>query len=131
MNVKIKARIAILTQYMTLLGFKNVSIKARLEGHTGGPVGYTGKDDLQLDRLDELRGTLKASLCSVLVITLKGYHTGLDQYLTVSRSVTLDYALERPEEFLSHTLRDAEDSIHAALYARAKAKAVIPASELL
>lgn len=132
MKVKIKARLAILTEYMNLLGFEAVSIKARVTDYNGNPRTVRGKDELTLDQLEDLRGRLTATFdCSQVVITLKGYHVRVEKQLSVNRSIPLAYALDNPGAFLSCAIRDLEEGILRALHEKAKSKAVIPAADLL
>lgn len=42
----------------------------------------------------------------------------------------MEYILGSPE-YLHYALREAEDAIHTALYEQARAKAVVPAADLL
>lgn len=133
-NVKIKARIAILTQYMTMLGFKDISINGRLVTQGAAPVFYRGTDEIPLERVDELKGAHAFGaprFFTKLRITVKGFHTGCNQVLAVNNEIPLDLILNSSAPILAESLREAEECLHAALYEKAKGKAVIPAADLL
>lgn len=80
MNVKIKARVAILKHYMTLLGFKDPTITARIAPVFGG-AAYTfkGKEEIELERLEQAARQYPGSFNTEVVITIRGHHTGTQQ----------------------------------------------------
>lgn len=127
MNVKIKARVAILKSYMTLLGFKDPTVYAYIT-HNGTPV--RGKEKIELDRLEGSSLPWR-TMATEVVITIRGYHTGLNNVLEVNKALPLELFVGSPTEYIHQILMEAKHYIHEALYEKAKAKAVIPAADLL
>lgn len=134
MNVKLKARIAVLKSYMTLMGFKNITVHAHVRNH-GKDVTYQGKKQIDLSNLAAALKTIELGVGTDVFICFRGYHTGLNDTLALDTDVgsmcVWGYAGVSHECLLFQCIEEAERCIHKALYEKAKAKAVIPAAELL
>lgn len=79
MNVKIKARVAILKSYMTLLGFKDPKVTARIHALGGAPITFRGKEEIELDHLGEASNHHQFSFATEVVITPQGSPQGPEQ----------------------------------------------------
>lgn len=131
MNVKLKARIAILKSYMTLMGFKNITVHAIVRNH-GKDVTYQGKKQIDLSNLAAALKTIELGVGTDVFICFRGYHTGLNDTLALETDVgSMCVWGGSDERLLIQCIDEAEHCIQKALYEKAKAKAVIPAAELL
>lgn len=132
MNAKIKARVAILKTYMTLLGFDNPYVSARITPMYGGIAYlYKGKVDIELELLEAAVRSAPTTQVWAVEIKVGGYHKGVKCNLNANMRFPAEYVYTSTSDYLDYTLGDAEAVINRALYEKAKAEAVIPAAEFL